>query len=109
MINYVWTVNALYTIQQPQPDYVVCALWTLTGSDETHNANMQSSTQFSVKPTDPDFVPYEELTQDIVVAWIKTSLGTEGIATYENNIAAQLASFSNPQATPQKTPLPWGN
>lgn len=109
MINYVWTVNALYTIQQPQPDYVVCALWTLTGSDEKHNANVQSSTQFSIKSDDPSFVPYDELTQDIVIQWIQASLGAEGIAMYEAQLAEQLSTYKNTQATPQKTPLPWGN
>jgi len=109
MITYVWTVNAMYTIQQPQPDYVVCALWTLTGADEYHNANVQSSTQFSVKQDDPDFVPYEDLTQDIVVAWIQSSLGAEGVASFEANVAEQLSVLKNPQATPTKTPLPWGN
>ena len=109
MINYVWTVNALYTIQQPQPDYVVCALWTLTATDESHNANMQSSTQFTVKPTDPSFVPYNDLTQAIVIEWIQASLGQAGVAMYEGELAQQLASYNNPQATPQKTPLPWSN
>lgn len=109
MINYVWSVNAMYTIQQPQPDYVVCALWTLTASDEYHNANVQGSTQFSIKSDDPNFVPYNELTQDIVVQWIQSSLGVTGVAMYEDQLAEQLTSFKNPQSTPQKTPLPWGN
>jgi hypothetical protein len=109
MINYVWSVNALYTIQQPQPDYVVCALWTLTGSDEQHNANVQGSTQFSITPDSPSFVPYDELTQEIVVQWIQSSLGVTSVVMYEEQLAEQLTSYNNPQATPQKTPLPWGN
>lgn len=106
MTTYTWTINAMYTVQQPDPDYVVNVVWTLTGVDGEYTASIQSNTVFDSQQADP-FIPYNELTQEIVIGWVQNSLGPNGIANYEANVQGQINSMINPPVTPQNTPLPW--
>ena len=38
MTTYTWTIDSMYTVDQPDPNYVVNVLWTLTRVDG-QNAN----------------------------------------------------------------------
>jgi hypothetical protein len=52
-----------------------------------------------------DYTPYDKLTQEQVVGWVKNSLGDEQVASLETSIANQIEQQINPTAvTP---PLPW--
>jgi hypothetical protein len=51
---------------------------------------------------DGDFLPYNELTEDIVIGWVKSALTDPGVASYED-AAAQLQA---PPTTGYKG-LPW--
>lgn len=106
MTTYTWTINAMYTVQQPDPDYVVNVLWTLTGVDGQYTAFIGGNTMFDSQQADP-FIPYNELTQEIVIGWVQSNLGPDGITNYEANVQGQINSMINPPATPQNTPLPW--
>ena len=105
--QYTWTINAMYTVQQPDPDYVVNVLWTLTGVDGEYTASIDGNTQLSIDEQKPDFVPYDQLTPAIVEGWIEESLGEQGVANFEANVNGQLESQKNPPVSPQNTPLPW--
>ena len=106
MTTYTWKINAMYTVQQPDPDYVVTALWTLTGVQGDVTASIDGQTQFDSQQSTP-FIPYDQLTQDIVIGWVQASLGEQGIANYEANVQGQIDSMIKPPVSPQNTPLPW--
>ena len=106
MTTYTWTIDAMYTLQQPDPNYVVNVIWTLTGVDGTVNARVGGNTTFnSVQST--TFIPYDQLTQEIVIGWVQADLGEQGIANFEANVQGQIDSILNPPVSPQRTPLPW--
>lgn len=50
----------------------------------------------SGNPSAPGFVPYEDLTEEIVLGWVQTTLGVEAVAATEvalqNNVTAQKAA-----------------
>ena len=96
----------MYTVQQPDPNYVVNVIWTLTGVDGEYTASIQGNTVFDSQQADP-FIPYQDLTQDIVIGWVQNNLGPDGIANYEANVQGQINSMINPPMSPQNTPLPW--
>lgn len=108
MTTWTWTINQMYTLQQPDPDYVVNVLWTLTGVDGQYTASIGGNTVFNTTQADP-FIPYNELTPEIVTGWVQNSLGPDGIANYEANVNGQIESMKNPPVSPQSTPLPWSN
>ena len=89
-----------------------CALpiWTLTGTDSSTPPNVASiggNTVFNVHESDPNFVPYAQLTEATVIGWVQASLGADGIANFEANVQGQINSMINPPMSPQNTPLPW--
>lgn len=104
--NFTWTVDAMYTLQTPDPNYVVNAIWTLTGVDGEFTASIGGNTVFDSNQSST-FIPYNELTQDTVIGWVQANLGEQGIANYEANVNGQIASKQNPPVSPENTPLPW--
>lgn len=107
MTNFNWIVNALYTETiDGQQDYVVISIFDVVGVDGEYSASVQGSQTFSTESMSP-FIPYNELTNDIVVGWIQESLGQEGVDQIYNCIQIQLDEQINPPVVPQNTPLPW--
>jgi len=104
--TYTWTIDRMYTLQTPDPDYVVNVLWTLTGVDGQYTASIGGNTMFDSNQSST-FIPYQDLTQEIVIGWVQNNLGEQGIANYEANVQGQLNSMANPPVSPQNTPLPW--
>lgn len=112
-ITYTWKVTNLLTINAntSEPSYVVTAMYLLIGTTEVdgkiYSSDLSNAAFFDVKETDPDFIPYEDLTEEMVVGWIQTQLGAELIANYEASIAGQIEQQINPPVSPVPTPLPW--
>lgn len=107
MTNFNWIVNALYTETiDGQQDYVVIASFEVVGVDGEYTANVTGTQTFSTESVSP-FIPYNELTNDIVVGWIQQELGEDGVNNIYACIQGQIDSQINPPVVPQNTPLPW--
>lgn len=106
-MNYTWNVTNLYTVDADGfTGYVVNALYEVTGVDGEYTANCQGSAQFKVGEG-TEFIPYADLTNDIVIGWVQSELGEDGIGNLEANIVGQINSQKNPPVSPSNTPLPW--
>ena len=107
MTNFSWVVTTLLTqtIENEQ-NYVVNAYYDVTGVDGIYTASLSNVAQFSTASVSP-FIPYEDLTNDIVIGWIKSGLGVDGVSNIEACIQGQIDSQINPPVTPENTPLPW--
>ena len=101
--TFTTTINAMYTVQQPDPNYVVNVLFTVSGTDGTHTASIDGNIQFEAKQQ-ADFVPYANLTQTIVLGWINEA-GV--LPNLEACVQGQIDSQINPPVSPANTPLPW--
>ena len=106
MTTYTWTVTNMYTLQQPDPNYVVNVLWELTGVDGGYTATLGGNTVFNSSQTS-NFIPYDQLTNEIVIGWVQNALGADGVASYEATAQGQINAKMNPPPVPQNTPLPW--
>ena len=104
--TYTWTIDRMYTLQTPDPDYVVNVLWTLTGVDGQYTASIGGNTMFDSNQSGT-FIPYQDLTPEIVIGWVQNNLGEQGIANYEANVQGQINSIITPPVSPANTPLPW--
>jgi len=102
MTTFITTITAMYTLQQPDPNYVVNALWKVTGVDGEYTANIDGSTQFTSQQG-LDFIPYDQLTEAIVIGWIPA----EAMASAQACVQGQIDSLITPPVSPQNTPLPW--
>jgi hypothetical protein len=106
MTQYTWNVTALYTETiDGEQNYVVIANYEVTGVDGTYSAFLSNIARFNTASVTP-FVPYEDLTETIVIGWIQTDLGVDGVSNLEACIQGQIDSQINPPVTPQNTPLP---
>jgi len=103
--TYTWTIDQMYTLDTPEPGFVVNVLWTLTGVDGQYTASIGGNSQFTVQ--EGTFTPYDQLTQAQVIGWVQDSLGPDGIANFEANVQGQINSMITPPVSPQNTPLPW--
>lgn len=102
MTTFTTTITAMYTVQQPDPDYVVNAIWKVTGVDGQYTADIDGNTVFSSQQGSA-FIPYDQLTEATVIGWIPS----EQIASAQACVQGQLDSMANPPVSPQNTPLPW--
>lgn len=103
MTTFTTTITAMYTLQQPSPDYVVNAIWQVTGVDGQYTASIGGNTQFDSSQQTTPFVPYDQLTEATVISWIPESQ----IASAQACVQGQLDSMANPPVSPQSQPLPW--
>lgn len=107
MTTFTWAVDALYTETiADQQDYVVIANYTLVGVDGEYEASITRISQFSTESVG-EFIPYDELTEAIVVGWIQDELGEDGVANLEACVQGQIDSLINPPVAPVLTPLPF--
>ena len=109
MTNFNWTVNQLFTETiEGEQNYVVIAGFEVVGVDGEYTANVTGTQTFSTASVSP-FIPYEDLTNEIVTGWIQACLGPDGVDNIYACIQGQIDSQINPPVVPQNTPLPWGN
>ena len=102
--TFTTTIVSMYTVQQPDPDYVVNAIWEVTGVDGANTASIGGNTQFSSQQSDT-FIPYAQLTEAQVIGWIPESAITSAQAC----VQGQIDSMITPPVSPENTPLPWAS
>ena len=104
MINYDWncrTVDAR-PLEDGEADVVYNVHWRVTGvSDKlnsegnTYSANSIGTQRVTWNP-EGTFIPFENLTNEIVVEWTQAAMGEEQVAGIQANIASQIESLINP-------------
>ena len=91
----------MYTIPTPT-GYVVNVLYKVTGVDGTYTADIDGNTQFTPEQG-ATIIPYDQLTQAIVLSWIPES----AIASAQACVQGQINSMITPPVSPTSQPLPW--
>ena len=107
-ITYTWKITGLKTKDvDGKPSAVVQTYWQKTGTDENGNqGTFQGATPFTVDPTDDSgpFIPFSELTEDDVLAWIKTVV----VGNYEEHVNGKIAEQIEQKIAPvTDIKLPW--
>ena len=103
MTTFTTTITAMYTLQQPDPNYVVNALWEVTGVDGANTASIGGNTQFNSADQVGPVTPYASLTESIVIGWIPES----AITSAQQCVQGQINSMITPPVSPTSQPLPW--
>lgn len=82
--------------------YVHTAHYTINADDETYTASSYGS--IGLERPEGSMIPFDQLTKEIVVGWVKDRLGAEQV----EGIEAALQTNIDQQHTPtQATGLPW--
>jgi hypothetical protein len=108
MTNYTWTITDLFTKTiDGKEGYVVNAIYNVSGTDGTYSAFLEAgSVQFSTEDVG-EFIPYEDLTEEKVLEWVKLALTENVVTSIEASIQGQIDSQINPPQVSVNTPLPW--
>lgn len=103
MTTFTTTITQMYTLQTPDPDYIVNVFWQVTGVDGANTASIGGNTQFSSADQDGPVTPYADLTEAIVIGWIPES----AITSAQQCVQGQIDSMITPPVSPANTALPW--
>ncbi len=102
---YTWKVTGMKGIDLPnEPNTIIQTDWTKTGIDEHGNEGVFSgATPFNPADIDPNnFVPYDQLTEEIVLGWIQAVV----VGSYEEHVNAQIQKQIDDKKVKEE-PLPW--
>ena len=97
MINYTWDCKTVDVrpVEDSLTDVVYNVHWKLTGVKEGW-AWTSIGTQWLGLDPDSEFIPFDELTEEIIEAWVISAMGEEEVETIKADIAAQLEEKENP-------------
>lgn len=112
MTTYDWNCKTVdcYPEQNNEADVVYNVHWIVTGvsdvpmppnvPDEPADGTTYSATSIGTQTLDTSqittFIPFEDLTNDEVVAWTKSAMGAEQVTAIEANIESQINSLITP-------------
>lgn len=97
-----WTINQME--RTTADNGVVVVHWSCSATDGDFSGSVYGSQGFEYDATSPDFIAYENLTESVVIGWLKTSMGAETVAAHEAAVAAQIAEAKEPAVA---TGMPW--
>jgi len=105
-ITYNWNFNPLesYPTASEETDVVFLVHWQLyatTGSYTASNIGTQYVGPFQSGST---FIPFNELTKDIVYGWVTSSMGSESIDRMYASLSASIENQINPPVLVQQAP-----
>ncbi len=101
-----WNITQMtcYPEQDGLTDVVFSVSWSLTATDDTYTSSVNGTIGVELDPAAP-YTPYNELTKDQVLGWVKSSLGDAQVLEYENGVSSIVEAQKNPIIV---TPvLPW--
>lgn len=99
MITFNWTIAQLE--RQPDTGGVITAHWRVTAVDGDYTASAYGTAGFTPDPTDPSFVPFDELVEAEVLGWVYGDVDKDQM---EANLAVQIEEQKTPKIA---TGLPW--
>ena len=95
-MNYQW--NVVQMDRKTSDGFVTTVHYTVSAVDGDFTASTYGTVGYTEEGS---FTPYNQLTKDVVVGWVQTSLGKD---TVEAALTAQIDAQKNPV---QESGLPW--
>ena len=104
MITYNWNCRTVdcYPEQNNEADVVYNVHWIVTGTSDQVDPQGQaySTTNIGTQTLDTSqittFIPFEDLTNDEVVAWTQSAMGAEQVTAIEASLESQINSLITP-------------
>lgn len=107
-ITYTWKITGLKTREVAGTQgAVVQTYWEKIGTDENGNeGKFSGATPFTPDPTDTSgpFIPFEQLTEQNVIDWIKTVV----VGSYEEHVNGKIQEQIEAKTRPVvEAAMPW--
>lgn len=111
-LTYTWNVTGLKVKNEENfPNTVFQTYWRKTGTDENGvSGKFDGATPFTLDATQESFIPFDQLTEEVVLGWIQSVV----VGDYEQHVNEQIQkdyeSKINPVNEIDKTSeLPWAS
>ena len=103
MATITWRIAQL---DRSLPDgTVLTAHWRCNATDGTFTGAVYGTQSFPTKdPSDPTFVPYEQITEALALQWTHDAMGAEQVAAHEASVQSQIDAQANPTSA---SGVPW--
>ena len=99
-ITKTWEIN---TVERELADgYVKKVIYRVKGIDGSEEKARATGEVELEKPE--TLIPYKDLTEDTVIGWVKTKLGTEQVTAIEKSLTDEIALINTPVTATGK---PW--
>ena len=106
MITYDWNCKTVdvHPQEEGQENVVYNVHWIVTGTSDKLDSNLvpysSNAIGTQIVPLDEDgtFIPFEDLTNEIVVGWTKQAMGDEKVAEIEASINSQIEDQMHPKS-----------
>lgn len=85
--------------------FVTVAHWTASQTDGEFTASTYGTVGF-VKEDGVNLVPYEDLTEEQVIGWVKGALSEEQLAAIDASLASNIAEQKTPKVA---SGTPWSD
>jgi hypothetical protein len=111
-ITYTWKLTSFKKVTKlGLEDVVFQTYWEKVGTDEFGNTGkFVGATPFDPRQVDPDnFTPYESLTEEIVLGWIKNVVVGDYANHVDKQIAKAIAAVADPvtEHSDYQNTFPW--
>jgi hypothetical protein len=101
-MNYTWQITQMK--RNPSNGCVLAVEYDIIGTDGEYTAKTSCGTLLEVPESDDLLIPFENLTEELVLEWIQERLGEGSIANLKQEIINEIELQKNPE---ELTGLPW--
>jgi hypothetical protein len=98
--TFTWAIAQLE--RETSDGYVYTVHYTVDASDGTYSAGAYGS--INLERPEGDMIPFADLTEDLVIGWVKDQFGPEKVAEIEAALQAQLDEQHHPS---KASGMPW--
>ena len=83
-----WSISEM---QRKEDDGFVIHVWYRVDRVDGDYSSVATG-ECDYAQTEDAFAPYEDLTEEMVIGWVKESLGAENVVALEDNLEAKIAA-----------------
>ena len=107
-VTTTWSITSIDTIktQNGLTDIVYNVRWKLSGTSGSVTESEEGQCVHLPSPDSESFINYSSLSENVVIEWVKSILGTEKVASIENSVVSRVEEVFNSPSEENK-PLPW--
>ena len=100
--TFTWSVE---TLDRLTADGIVYQVhYTIAAADDTYQTGGYGSMGLDTPAEDYTVVPYSDLTEEVVIGWVKAKLGEEQVSSIEAALQSKLDELRAPSTA---TGTPW--
>ena len=109
-MNYTWKVVGLVKKNEPNhPNTIVNVRWQKIGTDAEGNIGFfEGATPFILDPSSQNFIAYEDLTEQVLLDWVKPKVVNDYEAHVNGRIQHMIDQELLESGTVEESDLPWG-